>query len=72
MENRPERDEDRTGTTPAGGMQHGSSSGEGGNVGRPAPDEDQGEGHHPRPDTPESRVEHQADQPGVTTEEADR
>ena len=23
--------------------------------------------HHPRPDTPESKVEHQADQPGVTT-----
>ncbi len=22
---------------------------------------------HPRPDTPESKVEHQADQPGVTT-----
>ncbi|HET9335750.1 MAG TPA: hypothetical protein VFO12_05000 [Sphingomicrobium sp.] len=22
--------------------------------------------HHPRPDTPESKVEHQADQPGVT------
>ena len=66
----PRLDEDSTGTTPAGGMQHGSSSGEGGSVGRPAPDEDQGPGHHPRPDTPESKVEHQADQPGVTTEEA--
>ena len=22
---------------------------------------------HPKPDTPESKVEHQADQPGVTT-----
>jgi hypothetical protein len=24
--------------------------------------------HHPRPDTPESKVEHQADQPGATTD----
>lgn len=75
MENRPnpKRDQDRTGTTPAGGMQHGSSSGDGGNVGKPAGlDEDQGPGHHPRPDTPESKVEHQADQPGVTIEEVEQ
>ena len=53
-------------------MQHGSSSGEGGNVGKPAGlDDDQGPGHHPRPDTPESKVEHQADQPGVSVEEVD-
>ena len=24
--------------------------------------------HHPRPEMPESKVEHQADQPGVTTD----
>ena len=70
MENRPNQDQDQTGTVPAGGMQHGSSSGEGGNVGRPAPDEDQGDSNHPRPQTPESKVEHQADQPGVTAREA--
>ena len=66
------QDEDRTGTTPAGGMQHGSSSGEGGNVGKPgAVGEDQGPSHHRRPDTPESKAEHQADQPGVSVEEVD-
>ena len=60
-----EVDKDLTGTTPAGGQQHGSSLGEGGNVGPPS----EGKPHHPRPDTPGSHVEDQADQPGVTTEE---
>lgn len=57
------RDEDRTGTTPAAGQQHGSSTGAGGTVGSPGARE-KGSGH-PRPDTPGSRVEDQADQPGA-------
>jgi hypothetical protein len=57
-------DKDHTGITPAGGQQHGDSSGAGGNVDAPSGKR----GHHPRPDTPESKVEHQADQPGVTTD----
>jgi hypothetical protein len=57
------KDEDMTGTTPAGGQQHGTSSGEGGTVGPSQRSNDQ---HHPRHDTPESKVEHQADQPGIT------
>lgn len=57
-------DKDLTGTTPAGGQQHGDSAREGGTV-----DSDL---HHPRPDTPGSRVEDQADQPGVTSGRDDR
>ena len=72
MADRPNPSQEQTGAVPAGGMQHGSSSGEGGTVGKPAPDENQGPGHHPRPETPESKVEHQADQPGVASEEVDR
>lgn len=49
-------------TVPAAGQQHGSSTGAGGTMGAP-----KDKPHHPRPDTPESKVEHQADQPGVTT-----
>lgn len=60
-----ETDKDKTGTTPAGGQQHGSSSGDGGNVGPPSDKTDDG-AHHPRPDVPGSRVEDQADQPGLT------
>ena len=60
------KDEDKTGTTPAGGQQHGSSSGEGGTVG-PGQRSDR-DPHHPRPDTPESKVEHQADRPGITVD----
>ena len=59
-------DKDLTGTTPAAGMQHGSSSGEGGTVGKPSGRPDN-EPSHPRPDVPGSHVEDQADQPGVTT-----
>jgi hypothetical protein len=49
---------------PAAGQQHGSSTGAGGSVGTA-----KGKPRHPRPETPESKVEHQADQPGVTTNE---
>ena len=63
-------DKDLTGTTPAGGQQHGSSSGEGGNVGRRANRDEKA--HHPRPATPGPRVEDQADQPGVTRDEGDQ
>ena len=63
MDNRT--DKDLTGTTPAGGQQHGDSSGEGGSIDRPT---DTGEPalRHPRPDTPGSKVEDQADQPGMS------
>lgn len=67
-EDRSNRDPDDTGTTPAGGQQHGSSTGDGGTVGPPSDVDDDGP-HHPRPDVLGSRVEDQADQPGVTTEE---
>jgi hypothetical protein len=55
-----------TDSVPGAGQQHGSSSGEGGTVGSPAnaPGETL---EHPKPDTPESKKEHQADLPGVTT-----
>jgi len=52
-------------SVPSSGQQHGSSSGQGGSVG--LPEADGGKLEHPRPDTPESKVEHQADQPGVTS-----
>jgi hypothetical protein len=60
------KDEDMTGTTPAGGQQHGSSSGDGGTVGTGKRSDDGL--RHPRPDTPESKAEHQADQPGVAVD----
>ena len=59
-----DEDQDRSSTMPAGGQQHGSSSGEGGNVGPPS-DKPDGGTHHPRPNVPGSRVEDQADQPGA-------
>lgn len=59
-----ERDKDLTGATPASGQQHGDSSGEGGSVDRQREDQESGL-HHPRPNTPGSKVEDQADQPGV-------
>ena len=59
-----EKDPDVTGTTPAAGQQHGDSSGEGGSIDRPKEEAEPGL-DHPRPDTPGSRVEDQADQPGV-------
>jgi hypothetical protein len=55
-----------TDSVPGAGQQHGSSSGEGGTVGSPDAAR-RGELEHPRPDTPESKKEHQADLPGVTT-----
>lgn len=58
------RDEDLTGTAPAAGQQHGDSSGDGGTA-DPPKDETEPGLHHPRPDTPGSRVEDQADQPGM-------
>lgn len=57
-------DKDLTGTTPAGGQQHGDSSGKGGSVG-PESDDRQSGPSHPRPDTPGSKAEDQADQPGM-------
>ena len=63
-----ERDEDLTGSTPAAGQQHGDASGEGGTVDCPA-DNIGSNAHHPRPDTPGSRVEDQADQPGLNEDE---
>ena len=55
-----------TDSVPGAGQHHGSSSGEGGTV--RSPSNARGEKlEHPRPDTPESKVEYQADQPGVTT-----
>jgi len=62
-----ERDQDETGTTPANGQQHGSSSGAGGSVDQA--EKPSKELEHPEPDTPGSRVEDQADQPGLETSE---
>ena len=59
------QDKDLTGKTPAAGQQHGDSSGDGGTVDRPNDRSDDGH-HHPRPDVPGSRVEDQADQPGLS------
>ena len=58
------KDNDLTGTAPAAGQQHGDSSGEGGTADRPKGERESGL-HHPRPETPGSKVEEQADQPGM-------
>lgn len=58
-------DKDLTGTTPAGGQQHGDGSGKGGSI-KHAKDEEPLERNHPRPNTPGSKAEDQADQPGMT------
>ena len=58
------RDDDLTGTTPAAGQQHGDSSGAGGTVEELGGEKERGL-HHPRPDSQGSKVEDQADQPGM-------
>lgn len=62
----PMAEEQTSDSVPGAGQQHGSSSGKGGTVGSPA-NAPGGKLEHPRPDTPGSKKEDQADLHGATT-----